>query len=160
MDPEQSMMMISALPPDGAAAGAAPVSSAVTVTIALTSRPPDGRKGFWSISTVKPGRPVVIAALFSYPGPGPDTVGHVHQLDPPLGDQGGERAVAALKSEAQRPLVRLAAEDPVGRGAGRPALGGRRRGRHPVERGPQDLHGELVPPRVVFFEGKPPEPDV
>ncbi len=41
-------MMISALPPCGAlvpppAAGASPVSSAVTVTIALTSRPPAGR---------------------------------------------------------------------------------------------------------------------
>ena len=39
------MMMISALPPPGAGGrpGPSPVSSAVTVTIALTSRPPTGR---------------------------------------------------------------------------------------------------------------------
>ena len=58
IDPEQSMMMISALPcwpPDGPAPEN-PVASAadVTVTIALTSRPPSGRYWFWSTSMVKP----------------------------------------------------------------------------------------------------------
>jgi len=44
IDPEQSTMMISALAPlSGAGAGPSPLASAVTVTIALTSRPPDGR---------------------------------------------------------------------------------------------------------------------
>ena len=58
-------MMISALPP-GAPSGApgpgdgiSPDASAVTVTTALTSRPPTGRYGFWSMSTVKPGRLVI-----------------------------------------------------------------------------------------------------
>ena len=55
------MMTISALPASGtAAAGPPPVASAVTVTIALTSRPPTGRYGFWSMSTVNPGRPVIV----------------------------------------------------------------------------------------------------
>src|SRR5882672_10545508 len=111
------MMTISALPTSGAtAAGPSPVASAVTVTIALTSRPPAGRYGFWSMSTWNPGSPVIDRSFvsrrgLSYPGPRPDGVRHVHQLDPPLGQQVGERAVAALESEAQRPLVRLVAKD-------------------------------------------------
>src|ERR1700743_1907607 len=117
-------MMISALPPCGTASGLAPpVSPAVTVPTALTSRPPAGRYGFWSMSTVNPGRLVIAvssASLLSpggaYPGPRADAVGHVHQFDPPLGDQVGERAVAALEPEAQRALVRLVAEDAPGRG--------------------------------------------
>ena len=64
MDPEQSMMMISALLSgpslaDTAPAGPGPASPAApaadaTVTMALTSRPPSGRYWFWSTSTVKP----------------------------------------------------------------------------------------------------------
>ena len=54
-------MMISALPASapGPPDGASPVASAVTVTTALTSRPPTGRYGFWSMSTVNPGRLVI-----------------------------------------------------------------------------------------------------
>ena len=54
-------MMISALPPAPSCAGRTrpPVASAVTVTTALTSRPPTGRYGFWSMSTVNPGRLVI-----------------------------------------------------------------------------------------------------
>src|SRR5580692_10694021 len=64
IDPEQSMMMISAAPSgpsaaDAAPAGPAPVSPAAsaadaTVTIALASRPPSGRYWFWSTSMVNP----------------------------------------------------------------------------------------------------------
>ena len=46
IDPEQSMMMISALlppPPTAGSGGVSPLPSAVTVTIALTSRPLTGR---------------------------------------------------------------------------------------------------------------------
>ena len=59
IDPEQSMMMISALPPGSVPAGpglvspAAPAADA-TVTMALTSRPLSGRYWFWSTSMVKP----------------------------------------------------------------------------------------------------------
>ncbi len=68
IDPEQSTMMISALPPAAAGPpGASPVASAVTVTTALTSRPPTGRYGFWSMSTVNPGR-LVIALSSCGPG--------------------------------------------------------------------------------------------
>ena len=66
IDPEQSTMMISALAP--AAPGSGGVSSdasAVTVTTALTSRPPAGRYGLWSMSTVKPGR-LVMAGQSAY----------------------------------------------------------------------------------------------
>src|SRR5580692_11493175 len=158
------MMTISALPPSGAAAaGPEPVASAVTVTIALTSLPPAGRYGFWSMSTWNPGRPVIVLSCLpggrspgpravSNPCPWPDAVGHVHQFDPPLGYQVGERAVAALEPEAQRPLVRLAAEDRLAGGRRRAVPPGGRRRRHPVERGAQDLHGELVPARVVVVE--------
>ena len=62
IDPEQSTMMISALPSALSCAGGAPSvgsASAVTVTTALTSRPPTGRYGFWSICTVNPGRLVI-----------------------------------------------------------------------------------------------------
>src|SRR5580692_5057290 len=115
------MMMISALPPSGCTSDwASPVSSAVTVTIALTSRPPAGRYGFWSMSTVNPGRLVIVVSSASpalsrrsYPGPRADAVGHVHQLNPPLWEQGSECAVATLEPEAQRALVRLVAEDPL-----------------------------------------------
>src|SRR5215469_9070468 len=61
IDPEQSMIMISAMPPPASAAGASdrppadPVSGEVTVTIALTSSPPSGRYSFWATSTVKSG---------------------------------------------------------------------------------------------------------
>ena len=57
MDPEQSMMMISALPWSAAAAGRPPSSDVddVTVTMALMSSPPSGRYSFWEISTVKSG---------------------------------------------------------------------------------------------------------
>ncbi len=64
IDPEQSMMMISALPSgpapaDAAPAGPGPVSPAAsaadaTVTMALASRPPSGRYWFWSTSMVNP----------------------------------------------------------------------------------------------------------
>ena len=56
IDPEQSMMMISALAGAPAATAGIPAASAeeVTVTMALTSRPPSGRYWFWSTSTVKP----------------------------------------------------------------------------------------------------------
>src|SRR5215813_8241550 len=62
IDPEQSMMMISAMPAPAAADGvsdrpsADPVSGEVTVTMALTSSPPSGRYSFWETSTVKSGR--------------------------------------------------------------------------------------------------------
>jgi len=46
IDPEQSMMMISALSVTAAGAAAA-VPAVVTVTIALTSRVPSGRYSFW-----------------------------------------------------------------------------------------------------------------
>src|SRR5215831_14221146 len=59
MDPEQSMMMISALPESAAGPGGPPspdvVAGDVTVTMALTSSPPSGRYSFWEISTVKSG---------------------------------------------------------------------------------------------------------
>src|ERR1700743_2020428 len=158
-------MMISALPPCGTASGlASPVSSAVTVTTALTSRPPAGRYGFWSRSTVNPGRLVIAvssASLLSsggsYPGPRADAVGHVHQFDPPLGDQVGERAVAALEPAAPRAraLVRLEAEDAPGRGGRRARPRGGRAGRDPVEGGTQDLHRELVAARVVVLKRQP-----
>src|ERR1700744_2737625 len=107
------------------------------------------------MSTVNPGRLVIAvssASLLSpggsYPGPRADAVGHVHQFDPPLGDQVGERAVAALEPEAQRALVRLVAEDAPGRGRRRARPRGGRAGRDPVEGGTQDLHRELVAGRV------------
>src|ERR1700722_8649949 len=107
------MMTISALPAPGAtAAGPVPVSSAVTVTIALTSRPPAGRYGFWSMSTVNPGRLVIALSWAggwsadagigrSCPCPRPDAVGHVHQfyLAGLVWDEAGKRTVAALKAE-------------------------------------------------------------
>ena len=52
IDPEQSMMMISALPWSSAGA-ATPVSGEVTVTMALTSSAPSARYSFCEISTVK-----------------------------------------------------------------------------------------------------------
>ncbi len=52
IDPEQSIMMISA--PPGSSSGARSSSADVTVTIALTSRPPSGRYSFWKTSTAKP----------------------------------------------------------------------------------------------------------
>src|SRR5215469_3766783 len=75
---ERSTMMISALPPAAlppAAAGpggGAPLTSAVRVTIALTSRPPVGRYGLWSMSTVNPSRPVMAgqSAYFAAGGDG------------------------------------------------------------------------------------------
>ena len=51
------MMMISALPAPPPGALPAPRATSapdVTVTTALTSRPPSGRYWFWSTSTVKP----------------------------------------------------------------------------------------------------------
>ena len=48
------MMMISALPAPPAGAATATSAPDVTVTTALTSRPPSGRYWFWSTSTVKP----------------------------------------------------------------------------------------------------------
>src|SRR5690242_8106243 len=60
---ERSMMMISALSPAGP--GSSPLWSAVTVTTALTSRPPAGRYGLWSMPTVKPGR-LVMAGQSAY----------------------------------------------------------------------------------------------
>src|SRR5262249_34120747 len=84
MDPEQSTMMISAVPPLAPGSGevASPVAPTVTVTTALTSRAPGDRYGFWSTSTVNPGR-LVIALLLteSCPGCWPDAVSHVHQFD-------------------------------------------------------------------------------
>jgi hypothetical protein len=67
IEKEQSTMMISALPPGAPGSGSAvsAETSAVTVTIALTSRPPEGRYAFWSMSTVKPGR-LVMAAQSAY----------------------------------------------------------------------------------------------
>jgi len=54
IDPERSMMMISAAL--GAAAGpSAAVPPDLTVTIALTSRARTGRYSFWKTSTVKSG---------------------------------------------------------------------------------------------------------
>src|SRR5215831_1996221 len=59
MDPEQSTMMISALPESAAGPASRPSPEAaagdVTVTMALTSSPPSGRYSFWEISTVKSG---------------------------------------------------------------------------------------------------------
>src|SRR5215467_2199529 len=52
IDPEQSMMMISA-PPELVVVAARPVSGDVTVMMASTSSPPAGRYSFWEISTVK-----------------------------------------------------------------------------------------------------------
>src|SRR5579871_1676581 len=141
-------MMISALPPAGAAAGcASPLSSAVTVTIALTSRPPTGRYGFWLMSTENPGRPVIACSSRAAsqrrlnPRPGADAVRHVDQLDPPLGNQVSERPVAALQPEAQRPFVRLVPEDALRAARTAPWRCGD--SRNPVQRGPQDLHCEL-----------------
>ena len=60
IDPEQSTMMISAAPlappapPDGPPLGNAISAAELTVTTALTVRPPSGRYWFWSTSTVKP----------------------------------------------------------------------------------------------------------
>ena len=51
IDPEQSMMMISA-PPELAPEAGSPVSGEVTVMMALTSSPPSGRYSFWEMSTV------------------------------------------------------------------------------------------------------------
>src|SRR5215472_11950697 len=70
IDPERSTMTISALPTAGP--GSSPVWSAVTVTIALTSRPPVGRYGLWSMSTVNPSRPVMAgqSAYFAAGGDG------------------------------------------------------------------------------------------
>src|SRR5216683_1487141 len=59
IDPEQSIMMISAEPSPlvgPALADPAPAESEdVTVTTALTSRPPSGMYSFWKMSTVKSG---------------------------------------------------------------------------------------------------------
>src|SRR5260221_12810826 len=63
-------MMISARPPPSGAAswpGAWPVSGAVTVTIALTSRPPAGRYSFWKTSTVKLGSLIGESLLVRFP---------------------------------------------------------------------------------------------
>src|SRR5262249_14007167 len=54
MDPEQSMMMISAaLTGDGGPSGTEPTDE--TVTMALTTRALPGRYSFWKTSTVNPG---------------------------------------------------------------------------------------------------------
>ncbi len=54
IDPERSMMMISAAPsPSAAPAGDPPAD--VTVMTALTSRPPTGRYLFWKVWTVNSG---------------------------------------------------------------------------------------------------------
>src|SRR5207237_10300769 len=92
----------------------------------------------------------------------PDRVGHVDQLDPAaaIRRQPGQRPVAAFQAEAQRSLVRLAAEDeavvadtldgPAGplSLAGSLSLSGRRDpvGGGPAEGGTQDLHGQLLAP--------------
>src|SRR5215467_5022829 len=63
---ERSTMMISALPPAAPGShGGALLTSAVRVTIALTSCPPVGRYGLWSMSTVKPSR-LVMAGQSAY----------------------------------------------------------------------------------------------
>src|SRR6201986_855684 len=54
IEPEQSMMMISALPAPPRGAAIATSAPEFTVTTALTSRPPSGRYWVWLTSTVKP----------------------------------------------------------------------------------------------------------
>src|SRR4029077_15995668 len=105
---------------------------------------------------------IAVSSYASKPRPRADAVGHVYQFDPSFRDQGSERAVAALKPEAQRALVRLAAEDALGQGLSpAPPCPTRtwpgRRCRYPVERRAQDLHAELMPARVVVVEGQPAE---
>lgn len=51
IEPDVSIMMISATPP--VAVRAEPTSLPVTVTIACTSVPPAGRNSFWKTSAVK-----------------------------------------------------------------------------------------------------------
>ncbi len=91
-------MMISALPPlrRRARRRASPVSSAVTVTTALTSRPPAGRYGFWSMSTVNPGRLVIAVSSASLLSPG----GHIHVR--------GRTLLAMSTSSTRRSGIRLA----------------------------------------------------
>jgi hypothetical protein len=55
IDPEQSMMMISAAPAVTSAGPSAMEPADVTVTMALTSRTRSGRYSFWKTSPVNPG---------------------------------------------------------------------------------------------------------
>src|ERR1700761_6162801 len=60
------MMMISALPPGPPVAVNATSGPDVTVTTALTSRPPSGTYWFWSTSTVKAEPDSVMRTLLGY----------------------------------------------------------------------------------------------
>jgi len=79
-----------------------------------------------------------------------DRIGHVDQLDTAAAvrRQPGQRPVAAFQAEAQRALVRFAAEDEAVGGGVPPARGSLPRA-GPAERGAQDLHGELLAARFV-----------